>query len=354
MLFARRIQHCFRHIVAARHHHFGAELPRQGQIPGQPHLLRLGKHPRRFHINRHPRRIHGRGHAAGGPEQEAGEWARPDRNRQPLSGAPETGDPFVAHDIAQLLVHMFGRAAQRHFAQRGQDFLAEEILRRGIGALAQIHLALGQPATELLRRQIDQLDGIGLIQDGIRHGLAHRAAGKAAHQIHPAFEMLHIERGVDVNARVEQFDHILVALGVAAAGHIGMGQFIHQRQLRATRQQTVEVQFLQQHAAIFEFAARQNGQPRQQRLSLHAPMRLHQSHHHIHLFVAALPRSFQHGIRLAHARTHAKEDAQLPAGGRRRLRLIAGGWRSARIRTVRFTHSGFCSLTGAPSGNNSR
>ena len=44
--------------------------------------------------------------------------------------------------------------------------------------------------------------------------------------------MLHIHRRIHVDSGVQQFFDILIALAVPAALRIGMGQLIHQDQLR--------------------------------------------------------------------------------------------------------------------------
>ena len=64
------------------------------------------------------------------------------------------------------------------------------------------------------------------VEQGIRHGFPHRHAGDLADDVHLALDVLDVERGDDVNARVEQFEHILIAFQVPATRRVGMGEFI--------------------------------------------------------------------------------------------------------------------------------
>ncbi len=56
-----------------------------------------------------------------------------------------------------------------------------------------------------------------------------------------AFDVLDVQRGVDVDAGGQQFLDIQIALGMAAAGRVGVRQFIHQHQSRAAGQDRVQV-----------------------------------------------------------------------------------------------------------------
>ena len=59
-----------------------------------------------------------------------------------------------------------------------------------------------------------------------------------------AFDVLDVERGIDVDAGGDQLLDIHVALGMPAARRVGVRQFIDQRELRAARQQRVEIHLL--------------------------------------------------------------------------------------------------------------
>ena len=69
-----------------------------------------------------------------------------------------------------------------------------------------------------------------------------------------AFDVLDVQRGVDVDAGGQQFLDIQVALGMPAAGRVGVGELVDQHELRAAREDGVEVHLLE-HAALVVDAA---------------------------------------------------------------------------------------------------
>ena len=55
--------------------------------------------------------------------------------------------------------------------------------------------------------------------------------------------MLDVERGPDVDAGRDQLLHVLPALGMAAVGRVGVGEFVDDDQLRLALQGRVDVEF---------------------------------------------------------------------------------------------------------------
>ena len=55
--------------------------------------------------------------------------------------------------------------------------------------------------------------------------------------------MLDIERGPDVDAGRDQLLHILPALGMAAFGGVGVGEFVDDDQRRLALERRVDVEF---------------------------------------------------------------------------------------------------------------
>ena len=107
---------------------------------------------------------------------------------------------------------------------------------------------------QVFRRQVDHLDIVGAVDDRIRHRLAHPDAGDLGDDVVQAFEMLDVERGVDVDAGGQQLLDIHIALGMAAAGRVGVRELVDQHELRAALQDGVEIH-LRQHAALVIDAA---------------------------------------------------------------------------------------------------
>ena len=137
------------------------------------------------------------------------------------------------HVVEQLLIDALGRAPQRQLAQRRQVARGEIVLDRALGRLREIDLAFMQPLDQVVWGEVYDLDVVGLVDDGIGNGLAHPDAGDLRHDVVQALDMLDVERGVDIDALRQDFLHIEIALGVAAAGRVGVGELVDQNQRRA-------------------------------------------------------------------------------------------------------------------------
>jgi len=95
---------------------------------------------------------------------------------------------------------------------------------RGLG---EIDFAGFEPGPQFLRGQVHQFE-FRAVQHGVRQGLADGHAGYLMDGFGPALDMLDIERGKDINPRIENLEHILITFGMARAGRIGMRKFVHQ------------------------------------------------------------------------------------------------------------------------------
>ena len=121
-----------------------------------------------------------------------------------------------------------------------------------LGLVRQIDLAILQALDQVIRRQIDQFDVVCLVDNRIRHCLAHPDSSDPGHNVVQAFDMLDVERGVDIDADCDQLFDIHVTLGVSAAWRVGMRQLIDQRQLWASCQEGVEVHLLQRASLVLD------------------------------------------------------------------------------------------------------
>ena len=92
--------------------------------------------------------------------------------------------------------------------------------------------------------------------------------------------MLDVESRIDVDALVQQFQDVEVALGVAAAGRIGVGEFVDQRYLRSAGDQAVEVHLLEPLALVLEAFVRNDFEVSNKRLGLLAAVRLDDADDH--------------------------------------------------------------------------
>ena len=102
-----------------------------------------------------------------------------------------------------------------------------------------VDLAGVQAREQIVGRQVDELDLVGLVEDAVRHRLALLDAGDLRDQIVQALEMLDVERGPDVDAGVEQLLDVLPTLRMArrgiAADEVGVGELVDEQDGRRRR-----------------------------------------------------------------------------------------------------------------------
>ena len=256
---------------------------------------------------------------AGRGGQAPGRGDLADADDDARTGRPGAADGVRLHVGQELLIHPLRRPPQRQFAQRGKVARRKVMGDRPARRVRYIDLAGVEPLDQLLRGDVHQFDGVGAVNDAVGQGFAHANAGNAGDDVVQAFDVLDVEGGVDVDAGLEQLDNVEIALGMAAAGRVGVGQFIDQRQLRPTRQQPVQIHLGQQLALVADRSARHDLDAGKQRFRFLAPMRLDDTRHHIDAFAAAGLRLQQHLECLADTRRGAEEDLQpaapLPVSG---------------------------------------
>ena len=160
-----------------------------------------------------------------------------------------------------------------------------------------------------------------------RHGLPHADAGDLRHHVVQALDVLDVERRVDVDALAQELFDVEIALGMPAAGDIGVGELIDERQVRAARDQGVEIHLLERVILVPDGAARKDLKAVEQSVGLFAAMRLDHADDDIRAVLRPGPGLLQHLVGLAHARSGAEEDLQasgaalLPSWPRRAAHL---------------------------------
>ena len=158
---------------------------------------------------------------------------------------------------------------------------------------------------------IDQLDSVGAIEDRVGHRLAHAHARDLRDDVVQALDVLDVDRGVDVDAVLEQLLDVEIALRMPAARRVGVRELVDKHDLRPTGDDGVEVHLLQPPALVFDALARNDFEPLQQRLRLLAAMRLDDADDDIVAVALARARRLQHRIGLADAGRRADENLEL-------------------------------------------
>ena len=280
-------------------------------------LSRVGA--RRLDIDRGPRRVQAVGDAAGIADQRRGVARLADADQHAIPGVPRAGYRVRPHVRQQLIVDALRGPPQRQLAQRGQIARLEVMPDGALGLLRHIDLAFVQPLDQVVGRDIDDLDVVGLIEDAVGHGLAHADAGDPGDHVVEAVDVLDVQRREHIDAGGDQFLDIEVAFGMATAGRVAVGQFVDQHELRPALQDRVEIHLGEAVAFVFDLAPRNDLQAVQQGLGLAASVRLDDPDDHIDALAPLGLRRQQHLVGLADARRGAEKDLEPTAA------LLIGG-----------------------------
>ena len=212
-----------------------------------------------------------------------------------------------------LLVDVLRRLTQRQLAQRGELLGPEEVLERALGLLRDVDLAVAQALEQLLGREVDQPHLVGAVEDPVGHRLAHAHAGDLRDHVVQALEVLDVDGRPHLDARIEQLLDVEVALRVARARRIGVGELVDDRDRGAALEQGVEIHLGQRLAAIGDRVARDHLESLEQLLGIGAPVRLDDADHHLAAFGTARLCGLEHRVGLADAGRRADEQAEAAA-----------------------------------------
>ncbi|MCY1169126.1 hypothetical protein D9M73_91430 [compost metagenome] len=273
---------------------------------------------RGFDDHRGPARTECVGQALGRTDQRLAARLIADCDDDALAPGPGAAFPQAGDMVEQMAVDRLRGAAQRQFAERRQVRFGKEVAERARRLGGDIDLAVLQPVDQLVGREIDHFD-LGIVQHRIGHGLAHPHAGEAGDDVVEALDMLDVERGEHVDTRRAQFLDILPAFGMAAAGGVGMGEFVYERDLRMPLEHRVEIEFLKRMRAMQDFRARQNLERGGEPVGIGSAMRFDNACDDVGAGAQQLRAFAQHLEGLADARGRPQENLEttspLPLGG---------------------------------------
>ena len=207
-------------------------------------------------------------------------------------------------------IHPVRTAPQGKFPQGSQGLNGKEVGARALRRIIPVDISTGQTLQQLCRFNIHQFYLIRLIEHGIRDALAHRNAGNGGDGIIQALNMLDIDRRVHIDSGIQQLLHILIPLGVPAAFGIGMGQLVHQNELRLAFQRAVNIKLPETPSSVRRLRHRKLLQTVEQRRCLWPGMGFDIPGNHIHTALFRLMRRLQHGVGLSHTGGVAEKDLQ--------------------------------------------
>ena len=168
---------------------------------------------------------------------------------------PGVGDLVVVAVLLQRRVDLVGEPQQRQLAQRGQVALAEVVGQRGVDPLGRVDVAVGEPAPQRFRRDVDELDLVGRADDLVGHLLLLLDAGDLGDDVVEALEVLDVDGRDDGDAGVEQLLDVLPAFGVLAARGVGVGELVDEHHLWLALQHRLDVELGELAAAVLDVLA---------------------------------------------------------------------------------------------------
>jgi hypothetical protein len=109
---------------------------------------------------------------------------------------------------------------------------------------------------ELVDGDVDVDDFVGALEQAVGDGLADGGAGRAVDGVVERFEVLDVDGGHDVDAGVEQLEHVFVALAVACCRERWCGRARRRRRFGMAGEDGVDVHLLEADGAIGDDALR--------------------------------------------------------------------------------------------------
>ncbi len=207
-------------------------------------------------------------------------------------------------------VEPVGTPPHGDFPQCHQIVLREEILCRQPGLVRVIDLSFPQPVEQFRGLDVHQLDLVRQVEDIIRDPLPDQDPRNGCHLVLQAFQMLDIQRCIDIDPMHQQLLDVPVPLPVARSGCIGVGQFIHQGDLRGTGDHRIGIHLPELQPIVVLHPAGHGFQTLCLPARIRPVMGFQISNDHIRAF---LPRGFsrlQHGTGLAGSGRIPEKDFQ--------------------------------------------
>ena len=132
--------------------------------------------------------------------------------------------------------------------------------------------------------------------------------GDALDQRIEALDVLHVDGGEHVNLRVQQLDHVFIALGVFAAFNVGVREFVNQRHRRLAGEDRIHIHFGEDGAFVFDLLARNHVHFRNQIDDALAAVGFDHAHHDVLAAAVAADAFAEHAVGFAHAGRVSEED----------------------------------------------
>lgn len=116
-----------------------------------------------------------------------------------------------------------------------------------------IHLSRLQPGNQIVRFNINQLHLICRIKHRIGNPFTDSNLCNRCHQVVEGFQMLDIDRCININTCPKKLFHILIALRMTASRRIAVRQFIHKHYLGMAFERRIQIKFFEFNSFIINF-----------------------------------------------------------------------------------------------------
>jgi hypothetical protein len=232
------------------------------------------------------------------------------RNENALSRRPWSRDRVRLHMREELIVNALRSTPKSELTQGGKIARRKIVRQCPLGGGCHIDLAVMEPLDQIAGCDVDDLDVVGHVDDRIRNSLADTDAGDLGDDVVEAFDVLDIEGRINVDTAVEQFLDIEIALWVAAAFRIGMGEFVDKHERRAAGEDGVDVHFLKRLPAIVDLPAWDDFKTVDKRFGFFAAVGFYNADDHINSIGEHRAARKQHLIGLADTWRGAEKNLQ--------------------------------------------
>src|SRR4051812_29347989 len=222
-------------------------------------------------------------HTPRGPHEARRRGARADADENALRRRPNALNAVLRAVYTHLRVDALGRQPQRQLAQRDEVALAKEILDRARRLIGDVYLSFTEPFEELVRRQIDEANLARLFEHLVRDRLANEDARHLRDDVIEAFDVLDVERRVDVDAGVEELFDVLPPLGVARSRRVRVRELVDEEQPWLARERGVDIELLEHHSAVLHLVPREHLEADDERPRVVASVRLDDADDHVAL-----------------------------------------------------------------------
>lgn len=253
------------------------------------------------------------GHPGGAADERAALRSPGQSDDDALARLPGRADVVFAAVLLEVLVDPVGDPQERQLAQGGEVAGAEVVGQGGVDLVGLVDVAVGHAAPQRLGRHVDEFDLVRTPGDLVGDGLLLPHPGYRLHDVTQGLQVLDVDGGDHVDAGLEEFLDVLPALGVAGAGHVGVGEFVHERHGGRPVQDGVDVHLREDGRAVLDVAAPDLLQAVQQHLRARPVVVLHERDDAVRAPLHPAVGLGQHRVRLADAGCRTQVDPKLAA-----------------------------------------